>query len=349
MAIIRIRNGIIHLQYYDPLKKKTTSRSLGTEPTKTNLRKSYRLAKQVQEELTQNNRKRKMIGIKDISIREAFDKFLAANGSNRPKTILDYKRFFKFFKESFNEEASTSVITKLTFENWLSEIKMLGARPKKPLKPNTIYGLAKQGVHFCKFLFEYSNTAVFIVNKAIMPKPVSTRKIVFDEDDVKIIIEKLADKNENFKLLINLLAYTGLRSSDVLGINAEGIDLKKQIISYYSLKTKNFRDVPYHPALHDLLTATIAATPAGKILGYSNTTNLNRAIIRYFVDIKIDKKGYTARTFRKTFITWARNKFAIDATIVRELIGHSHRNIMDRHYNDITIDDMRKELVKFQL
>lgn len=349
MAIIRIRNDIIHIQYYDPIKKKTTSKSIGLEATKSNLRKARYLAKQVQVEITQNNHKRRMIGIKDITIREAFENFLAANGSNRPKTILDYKRFFEYFKKYFNEESSTSVITKHSFENWLLEIKKLSTRATKPLKPNTIYGLAKQGVHFCNYLFEYNYSGVFMVNKSIMPKPVSTKKVVFDEDDMKLIIEKLLEKNNNFKLLINLLAYTGLRSSDVLGINAEGVDLKKQIISYYSLKTKSFREVPYHPAMHEMLTLIVADLSSGKILGYENHTNINRAITRYFTEIKIDKKGYSARTFRKTFITWARNKFGIDATIVRELIGHSHRNIMDKHYNDITVEDMRKELVKFQI
>ena len=342
MAIIRIRNGIIHIQWYDHSKRKTTSKSLGIEDTNANLRRAKQIARQLQDEMSRNNQKKRMIGIADISIKAAFDHFLKVNEDRRPKTIEDYKRFFTYFKKTFNEEFSATIIAKLSLENWLSEIKKLS------LKPNTIYGMAKQAIHFCNFLFEYNYTAMFKVNRSIMPKPESVKKIVFEEDDMKLIFKKMVDKNANFKILVNLLAYTGLRSTDLLGINMDGIDLTKQTISYYSLKSKQYRDVPFHPALINVLTEAKKNIPEGKLLAYNNETNLGRAIVRYFGEIKIDKKGYSARTFRKTFITWARNRYGVDATVLRELVGHSHRNIMDKHYNDITIENMRTELEKIQ-
>jgi integrase len=82
-----------------------------------------------------------------------------------------------------------------------------------------------------------------------------------------------------------------------------------------------------------------------KLLFYS-TENLGRAVERYFIALKIKDKGYSARTFRKTFITLAR-AYGIDDSVVRELVGHSHSSPADRHYNKIQIELMKKELQKF--
>lgn len=114
------------------------------------------------------------------------------------------------------------------------------------------------------------------------------------------------------------------------------------------MKSKTFREVPFHPDLLPYLSEAVNNIQKGKILDYANETNLGKAISRYFEEIKINGKGYSARTFRKTFITLCRNEFNIDATILRELIGHSHRNVMDNHYNEVTIENMRRELLKFR-
>jgi len=39
----------------------------------------------------------------------------------------------------------------------------------------------------------------------------------------------------------------------------------------------------------------------------------------------------------------------MDAAIVRELVGHEHKDTADRYYNEITVDTMRRELKKFKL
>ncbi|PIP56521.1 hypothetical protein COX05_02655 [candidate division WWE3 bacterium CG22_combo_CG10-13_8_21_14_all_39_12] len=84
------------------------------------------------------------------------------------------------------------------------------------------------------------------------------------------------------------------------------------------------------------------------LLNYSRVENLGKAVTRYFKTIQIDENGYSARTFRKTFITLCRSRFLIDASIVRELVGHEHNNTTDRYYNQISISVMKKELKKFK-
>jgi len=86
---------------------------------------------------------------------------------------------------------------------------------------------------------------------------------------------------------------------------------------------------------------------SGRLINYCREENLGKAVTRYFETLKINGKGYIARTFRKTFITLCRSRFQMDASIVRELVGHSHHNVADQYYNSIDHGIIKKELTKF--
>lgn len=143
--------------------------------------------------------------------------------------------------------------------------------------------------------------------------------------------------------------YTGLRSSDLLSIEAKDVDLNNQTINYYSPTRKLYKQVPIHPDLVPILQSRLAKVPEGKILEYNSVEILNRAVTRYMHRLGLDGTGYTARTFRKTFITLCRSRYDMDATIVRELVGHEHSNTTDKYYNKISMSRMREELIKFRI
>lgn len=83
-------------------------------------------------------------------------------------------------------------------------------------------------------------------------------------------------------------------------------------------------------------------------MDYNNIENPGSAVHRYFVVLGIDSKGYTERTFRITFITLARSKYNMDASIVKELAGHAPNNTMDKFYYQISLKTMQMELKKFK-
>ena len=201
---------------------------------------------------------------------------------------------------------------------------------------------------FLNFLFEYNYTQLFKINKEVKTRPEVKEKLVFSDSDIKLIFNGLTDKNDNFQALINILFYTGLRSSDVLSINCEKINLKDCSFSYYSPKRKTYREVAFHEDLLPMLTKIVEKKKIGKILEYNNIENLGRAVHRYLDVLKIASKGYSSRTFRKTFITLARSKYNMDASIVKELVGHVPNNTTDKYYNQISIKTMKKELRKFK-
>ena len=114
-----------------------------------------------------------------------------------------------------------------------------------------------------------------------------------------------------------------------------------------SPKRKKFREIAFHEDPLPVLKKRIREVKEGKLLDYNNYGNLGRAIKRYLAeDLEITEQ-YSAGTFRKTFITLCRSKYNMDASVVREIVGHEQGNTTDKYYNQISIDRMKEELQKF--
>ncbi len=196
-----------------------------------------------------------------------------------------------------------------------------------PFARNTIFGYYKQLNHFLNFLFEYNYTPMFKINRDVKPKKEIKEKITFKESDICKIFDNLENKklnkSDSFKLLVYLVFYTGLRSSDLLTITADKVDLEKREIRYYSPKRKIHRRIAFHEDLLSILTDRLSVIKEGKLLNYKETEAIGRALRRYYKQIGIDGRGYVARAFRKTFITLCRSH-GMDSSIVAELVGHEH-------------------------
>ena len=74
---------------------------------------------------------------------------------------------------------------------------------------------------FLKFLFEYSYLPrPFIINGDVKTRMPKGEPIIFDDKDTKKILDGLTklEKNSNFKLMVKMLMFNGLRPSDIIGI-----------------------------------------------------------------------------------------------------------------------------------
>jgi integrase len=272
-----------------------------------------------------------------------FEHFLKNNQHKNDKTIWEYNWFFKKFTEHFSKDMPCMGISKIGVEEWLLGIKSL-----IEYRQNTIHTLGKQCVHFLNFLFEYNYCQMFIVNSEIKTKPEVVEKVVFSDSDIKFLFKNVESARSCIKMLVYLAFYTGLRPSDIYLIKIEDIDLKERTLRYYEQKLRKHRVIPFHNDLGKILKQYIGGKTSGRLLPWREYNYLGKAITRYFAEINYDSKGYSARTFRKTFITLARSKYSMDATVVRELVGHEHMNTADRYYNEISIETMRSELKKFK-
>lgn len=342
MASVILRGEYYHIQWYDPFEKNVKSKSTGLTAGRANKLKAERYAEKLQKELTMQSKKLKEIGIERISIADAYAHFLRNNQGKDPKTIKDYDRFYRKFTETFDPSSSCSSITKIKVEDWLNEIKKL------PYAKNTIHGYGKQCNNFLNFLFEYNYTPMFRINRDVKTKPEVKEKIIFNDQDIISIFDGLVKKSQNFVTVIYMLFYTGLRPSDIMNIKLDGIDLKNRTLKYYSPKRKKYREIPFHRDLVKVLKIVIGANKSEMLLTYRATEAISYMVSKYLTKIGLNNKGYSARTFRKTFITFCRSKFRIDASTVRELVGHEHGNTTDKYYNDIDIGTMKEALDKFK-
>lgn len=341
MASIIKRNKTLYIIWYDPFEKKRKQKSTGLVDNQENKKIAKVLANKLQKQIDKMNDQSKKGEFETDSLEKAQIHFLEINKDKHSKTILDYHRFFNYFFKSYNKEESCRIITKRSIEKWLMEIKKL------PLAQNSIHGLGKQLSHFLNFLFEYEYVSVFKINRNVKTKPEVKEKIIFNEEEIRNIFSNLDDKTENFKTLIYLAFYTGLRSSDMLSLKVENIDLENRIIRYYSPKRKTDREIPFHNDLLPILTQRKEELQSGKLLDYSTVETMGRAVSRYIKNIGLGNKGYSARTFRKTFISRARYS-DMDPSVVAELVGHVPNTTGDKYYNRVSIKKMKKELKKYK-
>lgn len=344
MAIVIKRGNTLHLQWYDPGIKKTNSKSLKMIATSSNMIKARKIAEEFQRELTSEYQKTIVNPFREKNIEEAFNHFLKINEYKNEKTKKHYKWFYKHFLENYESDEPVSVITKLSFEEWMLDLRNL------EYQQNSIHGIAIQGLHFLNFLFEYDYIDVFRVNKNVKTRPEIKDVIVFEPEHLNQIFDGLKNKNDNFKFCVTLMYYTGLRSKDLLSIEKKDIDLNKRTLRYRNNKIKGgkyqYNTVPYHNNLHETLVVRKKKMEDGEhLVEYSNVESISRAMKRYFVFLEIADFNYTPRTFRKTFMTTLRN-IEVDESVVQKLVGHTGKSVMDRHYNKVQLELLRRNLNK---
>jgi len=151
---------------------------------------------------------------------------------------------------------------------------------------------------------------------------------------------------EEFKKTILLMALTGMRISEAVGVLPEDfktdneilyIDLVKQfnLKKYKPLKRKSIRKIPVIPEIKDLI-------------GFDHTRL--SAFYREYVAIKsnfenVDERNLSFHSLRHFFITNAKSKGVISSK-VEYLAGHSLKK-QEKVYTQYNVDDL-KEIIPWQ-
>lgn len=343
MASVYKRNGreTLYVSFIDPETGKVKTKSTGLKDTKENRKKAEALAKDIKKILLQKKEVYQINNIQRATIAEAFKHFLIMNSDKTTKTIGDYERFKRLFEKTFDFNSPCTVLDKMSSEKWIMEIKKLNKQK------NTIYNYYKVFNKFINFLFEYSYIPVFKINRAIKPKPEIKRIIVFTEEDVNKIMEELEKKNSNFTAVIKTLLYTGLRPSDILEIEVEDINLEVSVINYYSPKTKEHLTVPLHEELIKVLAERIKEVKSGRIFNYATIGEIGKAFRRFLEAIKLNKKGYNLRTFRKNFATTAYENDVSLMTTAR-LLRHKNISTTMKYYTAASKNKLAADLNKMK-
>lgn len=170
------------------------------------------------------------------------------------------------------------------------------------------------------------------------------KRDAFTLDEVKILYQKIYKRYKN---LVLLLALTGMRISEALGVRKEDIktndkgieyiDLKSQLVrgSREQLKTKNNRAIPIIPEIKDLLYE--------EELTHGQITKAFKVVIRDFE--RSDDKRLAIHSLRHFFITNAKS-CGVNPLKVEKIAGHSLKG-MEGTYTNFNVDDL-KEILEWQ-
>lgn len=332
-----------YISYIDPDTGKPKTKSTGLAATKQNEKEAMRLKQEVEQFIDNRTKELSRLLINKKTIVEAFKHFQKLNSSNAANTQYDYTSFYEKLKEKFNPTDPCTIINKLTAEDWIIHIK------QKDRQPNTIFNWYKTFNKFLNFLFEYSYIPMFMINKKIKPRQEVKSIRVFDKGDLKEILLKLQDleKNSNFTTMIYLLAYSGLRPSDIIYIEKDDINLDDMLLTYHSSKTNKEFIVPLFPELKPILEKRMNEIVEGRIFNYATVREMGKAFARYLSSIELNKKGYNLRTFRKSFATTAFES-GIDIVSTSALLGHSNIRTTKKYYTHVARKKLSKELKKIK-
>jgi len=341
MASVYKKRDKLYVSWYDVSTRKTINRATKLPDTPKNRKEAQKLADELQKGLDKNKEEfDKGSLVKKSTIKSAYEHFLRNNSNKHKDTIKDYDRFFDLFKKTFNEGSPCSILNKLSVEEWIIGVKKLSQQQ------NSIHGYYKQCNHFLNFLFEYNYIPMFKINKDVKTKPEVKEIIVFRDEDLQKIFDNLKTKNSNFRTMIYLAYYSGLRSTDLLSMVVEKVNFENNSISYYSPKLKKWYTVPFHKDLTEVLQVRIKKIKTGKLLNYTDDSDMGKAFKRYLTKLELNGRGYSMRTFRKTFITNA--SAAMDLATVSKLVGHKNITTTAKYYNKVDLAKKAEELNRFQ-
>lgn len=278
-------------------------------------------------------------------VQYAFTQFKEINSNKADSTKKSYEIFYSYLIQQIKPDTPCLIINKRVAEDFLLWLSSL-----KHLQQNTKYGIQKNFLKFLRFLFEYEYIPkMFLINRDVKSRAKVSEPLIFTAEDRQTIVDGLSnnEKNGNFRTMIMLLMYTGLRPSDVINVTTDQIDLEKMEIKFYSSKIDKWFIRPIHPSLKEVLAARIAEVKTGRLFEYSEVKNIGKAFRRFMRDIKLSAKGYTLRTFRKDFISRSQEAgISINTTAL--LVGHSNIKTTMTHYTKLSTKHLKDELSKLK-
>ena len=188
--------------------------------------------------------------------------------------------------------------------------------------------------HFFSFLYKSGYTAK---NPTEMIKtPPKTKKLPRALNEIEL--NKLLKAPEHIKnnrnivrdrLILTLLAYTGIRRQELINLNWEDINLGENWVIIRKSKNKQSRIIPLHPKVTELLEAYLTqrlplkekALFTGNNGKRINKNSLVNIFNNYLRISGINNKNYSLHSLRHTFATQLLKKNA-NLISIQQLMGH---------------------------
>lgn len=361
---IYANGGYWYIRYKDPTTHQWKAISSKLKATRRNLEKAIRCREAILTEIKEHE----VVEFRAGVIASAFSHFKEINSNKSIKTVESYDMLYEYLTKKIAPDTQCRQIDKKKTEEFL-----LWLNKFSHIAQNTKYGIQKNFLKFLRFLFEYEYIPrMFIINKDVKIRAKVIEPLIFTDEDRQLIIDALTEdieksvlktvvkenkaykkpqkqftyvKNNNFKTMILMLLYTGLRPSDIMNVTVEQIELKKMELRYYSSKIDKWFVRPLHTALKKTLEQRIKEVGTGRLFEYTDVKNMGKAFSRYLEALGFAGKGYTLRTFRKDFISRCQEAGMSIATTAL-LVGHSNIKTTMTYYTKLSSKHLSDELAK---
>lgn len=226
----------------------------------------------------------------------------------------------KFFQELKLRKYSDNTIN--TYTKILNNFLSSDLEPKDFLLKQSEKSYSSLKINFFVLDFFYKN----ILKKEldIDIKNIKVRKryklpVVLNKTEVKNLIE--ATTNDRHKLIILFLYYAGLRVSEVINLNREDIDLKREIIHIKDSKNNKDRVIFLHQKIKEQLKIVNLPLLSSRGRKYS-PRSIQKIVEKYAKLVKINKK-VTPHTLRHSFATHLLEA-GVDIRYIQKLLGHKN-------------------------
>lgn len=124
-------------------------------------------------------------------------------------------------------------ITPRQIQAFVNALSKEGANEKtgKPLAPKTI----RHNLSFISDVFSYGVKMGVVsdnpCSKVTIPKGEVKEKLIYSQEELEMLLNKLIDEPTKYRAFFYLISYTGLRRSEMLGLEWKDIDFEHNVIS----------------------------------------------------------------------------------------------------------------------
>jgi len=258
---------------------------------------------------------------------EKFVRFLEIEKNYSKHTVLNYHLDLEDFKHFLADKPIENV-------DYLVLRKYLAVLKEKNLKARTVSRRLSTLRSFFKFLTREGHLKTNPILLVSSPKQEKHLPLFLTEDEVKRLIDSVLPKDGHEELglrdkaILETFYSTGMRISELVGVNTQDIDFISDIIKVMG-KGRKERIVPIGDlaisAIKDYLEKRGKQSEALFLNknGRRITDRGVRGIVAKYIRIASIRQGVSPHTLRHSFATHLLNRGA-DLRSVQELLGHAN-------------------------
>lgn len=249
------------------------------------------------------------------------------------QTISNFRKARRHF-DNFLEEIGT---TADQVEPWMVEEHFAGL----PLAPNTVRTYFQQ----IKAAYRYAlKRRVLHIDPTVdvqLPKVPDTEPVIIPNAELRRIKQRAWTDRQ--WIIFHLLAYGGLRLTEVLTARGEDVNLEDSTLRVIG-KFGKLRNVPLHPALNEAIVEHCCFEPGLHLVpGRGKDGRLSQGI--FYRELREIAPEWTPHDFRRTVATsLARND--VPERVIDRIMGWGKRGVRDRYYVNVAPVELQRGILK---